>query len=231
MLNTLATIFVYLPYVPYAVGALVVAAAVAYFLKRNSFKPYKGPEPVSNEKASAKSLSLYGDSISISSALQYLLPDVAFTNWAVAGSKLVDMVSNTPPGNLQSLGVQLRADASAVLLCRYGRNDAAFSTDPAIFRTLLQAFVSIARDTGKVPVLCSLAQELFTDRKAKRRWLEINDTIKMVASTMGVHFIDLSAVPFVPAELPDNVHPNGPYSTRMDTFIQKFLIDKRIFPA
>lgn len=215
---------------PLAAALLVFAGAYWYFFVKNSaFKPYAGPPPLSSEKAAAKSVSLYGDSISAASHLENYLTPVWFKNWAVAGSCLADTINAI--GEMKAWPQQLVDDHSAVLICRYGRNDAAFNRNLVIFKNLLRLFVQASRDAGKVPVLCSLTHEIFTDKKARERWVQYNDAIREVAGLMGVHFIDVSAIPFDVSELPDRVHPAPSYSERVDMIIAKFLEDHQILPA
>ena len=222
----------YLPWMVVVALAIIGGAAYYWTQHRLPFTPYNGPMPQSNEKAVGKSLSLYGDSISVKSRLGDLMPYIWFKNWAVAGTCLTDLLSPIVVDNVELVrpfDQQLPDDSASVLLMRYGRNDAAFSRSLPIFKAMLTGFVLLARELGKVPVLCSLTNENFTDRKAKLRWLAYNDTILTVAGTTGTHFIDLTAVPYVASELPDNVHPDAASRLRCDEAIVKYFTDRKIF--
>lgn len=217
-------------------AVLVILIAGLIYWKKNqpTFTPYSGPMPQSNEKAVSKSLSGYGDSISVKSRLGELMPYIWFKNWAVAGTCLTDLLSPIVVNNVELVRPfeqQLPDDSASVVLMRYGRNDAAFSRSLPIFKAMLLGFVQLARELGKVPVLCSLTNENFTDKKAKQRWLAYNNAILEVAGSQATHFIDITKVPFAPYELPDNVHPDDAYNARVDDAIVKYFTDNKIFPA
>ncbi len=220
------------PYLPFIAAAVLLVVLALYTLKKrntSSFTPYSGPYPLSEEKAFSKSMSLYGDSISVPSTLGVLLPQIWFQNLAVAGSCLTDLLSEKLLG--KTFDNQIAEDYSAVQLLRYGCNDARMNRDFKIFSAMLAGFVMASRAAGKVPVLCSFTNEVFKDKNHKERWLQYNDAIKATAGRLGVHFIDLTAIPYTVAELPDGTHPDAAYNARVDDAIAKFLIDKQIFPA
>lgn len=225
------------PHLPWLLVAATIIAILGFvYWKKHqqTFTPYAGPRPQSNEKAVSKSLSQYGDSISVPSRLGELMPYIWFKNWAVAGTCLTDLLNPIVVNNVElvrPLEQQIPDDSASVLLMRYGRNDAAFSRSLPVFKAMLLGFVQLSREMGKVPVLCSLTNENFTDKKAKQRWLAYNNTILEIAGTTGTHFIDLSVVPYASYELPDNVHPDAAYNARLDTAIVKYFEDYKIFPA
>jgi hypothetical protein len=210
----------------------LAALIFAYLLlrkKKDDTLParYVGPEPVSHEVAETRTLSVYGDSISVLLNL-FGLHATAVTNYSRAGTNFKEWMLGQVDG-LLPIAEQIQRDPSRAILSRYGMNDLLFATPPELFRQAVLQFIIACRENGAVPILSNLTQFTapFPDAKKNKELLErryiYDDILRSCAAQFNVHFIDIASVPFFGAgELEDGLHPikNGAYAGRVQAFIE-----------
>lgn len=177
------------------------------------------PQPIPTERAKVPGVSLYGDSISVTSELGQSIP--GFTNKAIAGSCLTDLT--TAYFGLLPWLDEIRSNPAGVIISNYGRNDAAFGRATSMVYAMLQAFVNTAREMGKVPVLCSLTAEFYHSSELRDKAAAVDGVIYAVANQMNVHYIDMHAVEADEADTIDGVHPTTGYRLRLDEHIRQYL--------
>jgi len=219
--------------------ALVVFAYLLLRKKKDESLParYVGPEPVSDEVAETRTLTVYGDSLSVLLNL-WGLAGTAVSNRAVAGTSFRQWMFGQVDG-LLPIAEQIQRDPSRAILSRYGMNDLLFGTPPELFRQAVLQFIIACRDNGAVPILSNLTHFTapFPDHKKNQELLErryvYDDILKSCAAQYNVHFIDVASVPFFGAvELEDGLHPfkNGAYAGRVQAFIEHKIHTLGILP-
>lgn len=219
----------------YLVVATLVLLTLAYLYHRqhkDKQPAYYAPlmswpaVPIPDERATNYNVALYGDSISAVSKLDVQLKrwvdaSYQFFNRAIAGSCLTDLIN--PYMGLLALGDQIRSEVAGIVVNNYGRNDAFFNRMPAVFMLQLQTFVNAARESGKVPVLCSLTAEFYLNKDARERAIVFDTIIHDVALNMNVHYIDMHAVEASYNDTLDGVHPTTDLRQRYDEHIFQYL--------
>ncbi|MNU19489.1 hypothetical protein D3C71_77170 [compost metagenome] len=227
-------------YLPWLLAVVAVGFASFYFFrkKHDDLPPrYTGPQPVSSEEGEHRTLSVYGDSITVLLDLSGL--NASFLNRAVAGTNFMQWMLGQVP-TLLPIPEQLQRDPSSVILSRYGMNDLLFGTPPDMFRQAVLQFIIGCRENGQVPVLSNLTKITtpFHDEKKDRALVErkyiYDDILKSMAAQFNVHFIDVDSVFFAgPGDLEDGLHPtkDGAYAERIRVFIATKIIELNILPG
>jgi len=223
----------------YVPAALAILAVLFIYLFMRSKKdtgagqviPYlpPGPAPQSDEKPSASSLAIFGDSITVPMDLSAAANEVV--NRAIAGTTgsawLLGPVVG-PQFTIAKMEEELSKTTQRAALWRYGINDANFNLGLPLYQQAVETFVDVCRQNGIVPILSSLTQFSGTQAQAVNR-LAYNATIYAVAVAKHVHFIDVASVPFLPGDTPDNLHPGLGYRERIVAYILSQFRVLRIF--
>jgi lysophospholipase L1-like esterase len=108
-----------------------------------------------------------------------------------------------------SAGASIRADASELVVIRFGVADTVHGLTPAEFAAHIARLVDEARALGKRVLLTGLTHAGDVDTAP------LDAAMRGCAAATGVPFVDVHALPFAPGDLADGLHPAEGYSRRV----------------
>ena len=162
---------------------------------------------------------------------------IAAVDYSMGGATVQDAIAGTPGIGFEPWAIQIRADASPVVVIGYATAGALrFGGQPDDYASSLTAMVLRAKEAGKrvlllgAPYIASPMPGLSdADSAAVIEAVDTFDAItKWVAYKTGAEFVDVRAVPFYGLDyMSDGVHPSQAYSQRMGELIAQKIIGEK----
>lgn len=137
------------------------------------------------------------------------------------GQNLASSGETAPQGLARMQASTARAD---YVVLQYGVNDIIQGVTPEAYGAALAQMARLARAAGADVVVTGVSGTAPDAWPAVSDWSAKRDAMNAAAQTVsGVTYADWPSVPFSLSELPDGIHPNEAYRTRLVAHLARFV--------